>query len=74
MSLFTKYIHAHYAPHSMWKFDWTKWHSLKLGQDNTLLSSTYSIQGSVSELNRLGGDGQAVSCHCYLLVFHLIVE
>ena len=58
---------------SMWKFDWMKWHSLKLGQDNTLLSSAYSVQGSVSELNLLGANGQAVFCHCYLLVFHLIV-
>ena len=33
-----------------------------------------SVHESVSEVNRSGGDAQVVSCHRYLVVFHLFVE
>ena len=33
-----------------------------------------SIHKSASEVNRLGGDAQVVSCHRYLVVFHPFVE
>ena len=38
------------------------------------LSSAYPVHGSASEVDRLVADVQVVSCHCYLVVFHLFVE
>ena len=34
---------------------------------DTVLFSTYAINGSVSKVNRSGADAQVVSCHCYLV-------
>ena len=44
------------------------------GQDDTVLPSTYPVHRSPNEVNPLGADVQVVSCHCYLVVFHLFVE
>ena len=57
---------------SMWKVQSDE--MTKLGWDNTMLSSAYPIHGSASEVNRSDADTQVVSCHCYLVVFHLFVE
>ena len=39
-----------------------------------MLSSAYPVNESVSEVNCSGADGQVVSCHCYLVIFHSFVE
>ena len=39
-----------------------------------MLYSAYPVHESVSEVNCSGADGQVVSCHCYLVIFHSFVE
>lgn len=57
---------------SMWKvlLDEMVKHSL----DNTMLFSAYPIHGSASEVNCSDANTQIVSCHHYLVVFHLFFE
>ena len=43
----------------------------KRGRDSAMLSSAYPVQGSASEVNCSNTDAQVVSCHRYLVVFHL---
>jgi len=46
----------------------------KRGWDNTVLSSTNPVQRSAGEVNRSDADMQVVSCHSYLVIFHLVFE
>ena len=50
----------------------SKRRNLKLGRDDAVLSSTYSVHRSAREVNRSGADTQVVSSHGYL-VFHSYV-
>ena len=44
---------------------------VKCGQENTMLSSTYPIHGSASEVNCSDADRQVIFCNHYLVVFYL---
>ena len=46
----------------------------KCGRDDMVLTSTYLVHRSASKMNRSGADVQAVSCYCYLVIFHPFVE
>ena len=71
--MYTKYMHVHHVLMlSTWNVQLDK--IAKRGRDNAILSSTYPVQGSASEANRSDADAQVVSCHCYLVIFHLLPE
>ena len=67
------YMHAHHVPHAE-HVENLKWRSSKCCWDDTVLSSVYFVHGSVSKVNHSSVDTQVVSCHCYLVVFHPLVE
>ena len=67
------YTHAHLVPHAE-HVENSKWRSSKCCRYDAVLSSVYSVHGSVSEVNHSCVDAQVVSCHRYLVVFHPFVE
>ena len=39
-----------------------------------MLSTAYLVHGSASQVNCSDDDAQVISCHCYLVIFHVFVE
>ena len=66
ISLCTRYTHVHLVPHAE-HVKSSRWRSSKCCRDDPVLSSTYPVHGSASEVNRSGADVQVVSRHHYLV-------
>ena len=64
----------HQVPHAE-HMESLKWRTSKHWRDDAVLFSAYPFtsQRDQSKIAR-GNDGQIVSCHCYLVVFHTFVE
>ena len=70
----TRYMHVHHVPHAEHMESSKKYYGKAGSTVVTKLSFIYLVHGSASEVDCSGADVQVVSCHCYLVVFHLFVE